>query len=430
MQRSEASADSRVPLLAQGANLPNLSLNNVRPAATAAAAARAVRPLPPPVPRQHVGPLRLKCRDEWNLQELRIGDALAKKHYDRAEGLSAEDIRAFVRYFYGEEPREDEMLWIIRLATRGKTRCNRVEQLHYALRAYHARQNLPPAVMRLLATATMGSQGNIDPALLREWLKDLNQSNDSVSESEVSLVLQEAEDLASGNRTSRADLLRAISAWYLNIVRKDTPLTVLLMAWYGRWMPEHDYHKQILGKIRASFPKRDDGASPNPSGSNVMKLVNIVALGLALLCPTIFFAWMIYLGAEHGDDRCPRDLDGLITWFGILGLASVAMGFISNPKEPYKAHGLSICLKVVLLFMPWLGASWTFHLGYSDQTACGPVLMSSSAFVWTSLILLEVLAACAFCWGVAVTVEHEQHLQLSLGQKGTNSRASAQDNNV
>ena len=34
---------------------------------------------------------------------------------------------------------------------------------------------------------------------------------------------------------------------------------------------------------------------------------------------------MIYLGSEHGDDRCPLDLDALLVWFGALGMAVLVM---------------------------------------------------------------------------------------------------------
>jgi len=44
-----------------------------------------------------------------------------------------------------------------------------------------------------------------------------------------------------------------------------------------------------------------------------------------LIFPSLLFGIMIYLGSEHGDDRCPLDLDALLVWFGALGMAVLVM---------------------------------------------------------------------------------------------------------
>lgn len=44
-----------------------------------------------------------------------------------------------------------------------------------------------------------------------------------------------------------------------------------------------------------------------------------------LIFPSLLFGLLIYLGSEHGDDRCPYDLDALLVWFGALGLAVLVM---------------------------------------------------------------------------------------------------------
>ena len=44
-----------------------------------------------------------------------------------------------------------------------------------------------------------------------------------------------------------------------------------------------------------------------------------------LIFPSLLFGLLIFLGSEHGDDRCPYDLDALLVWFGALGLAVLVM---------------------------------------------------------------------------------------------------------
>lgn len=121
------------------------------------------------------------------------------------------------------------------------------------------------------------------------------------------------------------------------------------------------------------------------------------------------------VGAEHGDDRCPKDLDGLITWFGSLGLATMVVGwadgFAQSENQMVKASSIGLGLKAVLLILPWVGAFWTFHLASKDQQVCGLFLTEASSLLWTTLLFAEVVLGFVFLWHFAIFNEHEMTLR-------------------
>ncbi|CAE7528579.1 UBE2Z [Symbiodinium sp. KB8] len=243
--------------------------------------------------------------------------------------LDENDVAEVLTELYGEELELDAVPWTFQLASRGETRCTSTSDLHYALRAHHMCHFLPQATMRTLATTNVSSRGCVDRELLRDLMEELNGGY-TVLAAQVNAVLDEAEALAAcGSGSGRASLVRAISAWYLNVLRTESPWATTFRACYGRWVPEKGYHWEVFARFRVSLTEAEE-AFHEDVWQAVWGLIQSAILLLALVFPIMFFAWLVVLGAEHGDDRCPKDLDGLMTWFGMLGLALIVVGFVDG----------------------------------------------------------------------------------------------------
>ncbi|CAJ1415992.1 unnamed protein product [Effrenium voratum] len=397
-----------------------------------------------PTERRKAGPQRLRARDRWNIEELRISDIMSKLPSEGAEfmepGLEEDELAEMLMELYGEDTDLETLHWTFQLASRGKTRCTNTSDLYYAFRAHHSCHFLPQATMRTLATTNVNSKGAVNRDLLQQLLEELNDGY-TVPAAEVNAVLDEAAALSnSGTGSGRACLLRAVSAWYLNVVRIDSPparrahstcspfdvfkfrpWSTTLKACYGRWMPEKGYHLEVLNRVRASIAEAEEAwHRERNSESGVVSafwgLLQVTLLLVALVFPTGFFLWLVILGAEHGDDRCPKDLDGLITWFGVLGLANIVVGWADgavsfHDDQVIKTSSIGLALKAVLLMMPWVGSFWTFHLESNDQQTCGLFLTSASSLLWTVLLISELVLGFAFLWHMAVFSEYEMTLR-------------------
>eukprot|EP00930_Biecheleria_cincta_P031023 TRINITY_DN21504_c0_g1_i1.p1 TRINITY_DN21504_c0_g1~~TRINITY_DN21504_c0_g1_i1.p1 ORF type:complete len:780 (+),score=132.71 TRINITY_DN21504_c0_g1_i1:65-2341(+) len=424
------SGDSRTPLLGMEEiplQFPSVQLPTIqsRPARTSFR-----RQLMPPTERRRVGTRRLRARDQWNVEELRANDIMSNAT-ENTEGIEEMELEKLIVELYGEEQDAEQLTWTFKQATRGKPTCLSFSELHYALRGHHV-CNSPShrGLMRTLATTDVGPVGSVDPKALQRFLEELNDGY-TVSAAEVNSVLDEAAALFSAygqqgeGKRGRAALIRAIAGWYLHVDREDSPWSIQFVACYGRWIPEKGYHTHIFGRfIQAKKATWDSLQRQEPESKKkaLGSILYTVGLLIALVFPTVFFLWLVILGAQHGDDRCPRDLDGLITWFGVLGLASLTVGCADTAAEHVgspvlmqrdRVSQVGVALKAVLLLMPWIGACWTFHLSQEQISICGSFLTDASALLWTSLLIAEVLLGLAFLWLLAVFAEHEMAMRAS-----------------
>ncbi|CAE7342123.1 unnamed protein product [Symbiodinium natans] len=404
------SAESRTPLLSGTPNLDAMFSPDRRSRQSGFRSHAA-----PPTERRKAGPQRLRARDRWNVEELRVCDVMSRSLGWTGSPLELDenDVAEILAELYGEELELDAVPWTFQLASRGETRCTSVSDLHYAMRAHHICHFLPQATMRTLATTNVSSRGCVDRELLRDLMEELNGGY-TVLAAQVNTVLDEAEALVnSGSGSGRASLVRAISAWYLNVMRTESPWATTFRACYGRWVPENGYHWEVFVRFRSSLKEAEE-AFHEDAWQAVWGLLQSAILLLALVFPIMFFAWLVVLGAEHGDDRCPKDLDGLITWFGILGLALIVVGFVDGrlaQEDVVKTSHIGLALSLVLLVLPWVGAFWTFHLDSRDQQTCGLFLTGASSLLWTVCLVSELVLGFAFLWHLAVYQEYEMTLQ-------------------
>eukprot|EP00439_Symbiodinium_sp_Y106_P064432 s1250_g10.t1 len=342
------------------------------------------------------GPQRLRARDRWNVEDLRICDIMSRSLGWTGSQLDLDenDVAEILTELYGAPAQEPYS---------ARADVALIGDLHYALRAHHMCHFLPQATMRTLATTNVSSRGCVDRELLRDLMEELNGGY-TVLAAQVNAVLDEAEALAAcGSGSGRASLVRAISAWYLNVLRTESPWATTFRACYGRWVPEKGYHWEVFVRFRVSLTEAEE-AFHEDVWQAVWGLIQSAILLLALVFPIMFFAWLVVLGAEHGDDRCPKDLDGLMTWFGMLGLALIVVGFVDGrlaQEDVVKTSYIGLALSLVLLVLPWVGAFWTFHLDSTDQQTCG----------LTVCLVSELILGFAFLWHLAVYQEYEMTLQ-------------------
>eukprot|EP00438_Fugacium_kawagutii_P020412 Skav231250 [mRNA] locus=scaffold411:436966:439190:- [translate_table: standard] len=122
----------------------------------------------------------------------------------------------------------------------------------------------------------------------------------------------------------------------------------VFLAAVRRWIPSdeehhgwmlHDLARMTMELPKAlPLPKRLGGETATASRASQACILTLSVPGAArrvvlihvfylcmLVFPSVLFGLLIYLGSEHGDDRCPFDLDALLVWFGALGLAVLVM---------------------------------------------------------------------------------------------------------
>jgi len=304
----------------------------------------------------------------------------------------------------------------------------------YALCARHGLRALPIPALQLLAVfQSHGVDGRkeVDSAQLKTLMEELN-GGFPILDSEVEEVIAEASLVCGDEGIRRFELMRGLGAWYANVQRQASEWPTFIQAQMSALVHGREYHTALLELLRLQLPiviralrrqqKRLSSEASFSAERNLPSPVRrflelvwgallVLALLAALVLPGALFAFAIYVGCEHGNDACRHDLDGLLTWFGILGLAFLFVGCAD--ANSYRPSWMGFLLRTVLLVFPWVGTTWTFHLRWDDQQLCGPTLVYMSMFLWTSLLLLELFGACTLCWGAAVFAEHEFSLQHS-----------------
>lgn len=381
--------------------------------------------IPLPLCRSTVGAARLAARDEWNAQELRISEAFARGVRHDSQVMDEVRFRVLVTAMIGHAPSDVEFKRIMRMTDRDLDGQVDFEECHYGLRCWHGYHCISSDSLRSFAELHFGGLEGIDTGKLSALMQDLNGGL-SVDSTEVDMVVSEAEFLSCG-RARRPDLLRAVGAWYANVVRKPTPWGKLFATGACRYLPAVEYHTAVLAWVayandnlllslpggastRTATCQSQSRASGSGSVAHVCYMWLILAIYaasfLALVFPSAFFAWLIYVGSEHGSDACPKDLDGLLVWYGALGLATTVV----SCADTSASSTIVLVLGVALLLLPWLGTSWTMHLNWVDRQACGQFLSDVSVWLWVLLTFLELVLALLAAVGVFVNVRLERKL--------------------
>eukprot|EP00927_Polykrikos_kofoidii_P028343 TRINITY_DN24776_c0_g1_i1.p1 TRINITY_DN24776_c0_g1~~TRINITY_DN24776_c0_g1_i1.p1 ORF type:complete len:615 (-),score=77.46 TRINITY_DN24776_c0_g1_i1:11-1774(-) len=420
------------------------------------------------VPRHRAGQVRLRVRDAWNHEELKLGDVLARGDYTCAHGLDEDDFRTILCCCWEGEIDESDLDWIRRLAARGPAhRDVSLQEVHYATRAWHGMQSLPREALRRIALLDSGA-GRCGQEL-QILLEELNEGL-PVPLLERHLIVEEASAVSGeeSTRLGRTTLMWTIGAWYANVQRRNTSWPALFRIHCANWAFSQELHAEILFHIARLAPDLERDANGGVHrGSTLLDwspathavteafdrgfatplervlritlaVVAAACLLILLVFPMLFFSYLLAVGLRYGGHQCPSDLDDLLTWFGAVGLSALAVdcadgatGVVAGPRSrrPERVAGaasvaafaataamswVGLCLRAVLFVLPWVGVTWTFRLTLSEQVACGKHLWFVSAFVWPSVLIFEMIGGFYFFWGLAVLVEHELSLRVVL----------------
>ncbi|CAK9039186.1 unnamed protein product [Durusdinium trenchii] len=374
---------------------------------------------PQPTGRAYVGSARLEARDRWNTYEIRLQEIFMEYDRDHSGALEVEEFRALLRDFnQGRDPTEEEYTFMMKLSDKDRDGRISLGELHYALRAWHSYRHMDDSLLRLFAEFDFDESGHLSVDELEQLLTTMNGGKE-VPKEEVLRVMQEADML--GDRViHRAELLGAISAWYGNVDRKDTDLPSLLKEALARSIQEADYAgaldqgrsawghaasvvKGFVGYSQvndntagpagsgawssAGMPLMSDpGVSEQPIGQRVLKAVPLVLSSCSKFCYVGFpfiFGWMlVFAGWEYRDNACPRNLDGILMWFGCLVLVFSGLAYVSDPNAVVGR----IAILVILGVLNIVGFLWTSDPAVDrNKGACGLSLVYFSYFVWVSV---------------------------------------------
>lgn len=129
-----------------------------------------------------------------------------------------------------------------------------------------------------------------------------------------------------------------------------------------------------------------------------------------LIFPSCLCCFLIYLGSEHGDDRCPKDLAALLVWFGALGLAALAMD-CAHDGTRLVMNLICWCLKLLLACLPLLGMAWTHLIAPEDAEVCGRTVYWTSKWLWNAMASCEMYLLLTLAWSFHVARNHERYLR-------------------
>ncbi|CAE7041299.1 unnamed protein product [Symbiodinium sp. CCMP2456] len=409
-----------------------------------------------PVPRVRSSACfrRRVVRDAWNTQEILLAWAIsrhpgrrARQRHELPTPLADEtEFRWYFNLLFpsleidlweardaeGLEAAEDSASRQLQLALRSADRdgdgCVTVEELHYGLLCLHGYRSLMVHAARPLASMPVTS----DQRDLQALLESLN-GGIPVHAAEAQQVLREArlvrgEGVPASQSCSREELLWGVGCWYANIQREDTQWREVLAAAVRRWIPSDEEHHGCvlheLARMTMDLPRtlpmpsrlggqvaRKETSASRASQACVLLLavaIHIVYF-LLLIFPSAFFLTVIFIGSEHGDDRCPFDLDALLVWFGAVGLAVLVVDCANGGSI-----GITVIasgLKALLLLTPFLGMFWTHALRRADADVCGPYVFWMSKWLWSALASCELYVACLLGWSFHVARIHELALR-------------------
>jgi len=373
-----------------------------------------------PTPHKNVGKDRQKARTNWNVKEIELMAALGNRRDQITEG----EFREILADHAGEEPTDKEFCHMMRLADRDKDGLIELKDLQAAMLSWHGYRSLRRDAYRAFAEFDMSEDDNgICAPALHALLEDLNGvdeegNNNCVRTEERDRVVSQAKALGDGE-VGRMELLRAIGAWYVYVERMKTDWWSLFYAGVRcyLWVPEQEYHTEVLTqlaivsqRVATSLQARhrrdadllhQERRDATGDFAHVMQVAGASMVSAfflaALIFPTLFFASLIYVGVSHGDNRCPQDLDDLLVWFGVLGLARSAVGCADSGLS--QLSYMMMFLTVAKLIIPWVGMLWSSRIDHAERGLCGPYLYSVSYWLWHALVAAELVVLSLVSWG-------------------------------
>lgn len=318
-----------------------------------------------------------------------------------------------------------------------KNRDGRIDlgELHYALRAWHSYRHLDDAVLRLFAEFDFDASGRLDAGELRELLTAINGGK-PVPWEEVRHVLRQSDLLGTG-AISRSELLGAIAAWFVHVDRQDTDIPTLMREAVTRTCKDNDQLELLsLGtrsltraaslvrgglsgyaevaeaqdpedsrsglqspNLESAQTGADDDVGPKTVSARLTKAAPHVARSCTSFCyvaaPFLFGWCMATSGWQHRYNSCPRNLDGVLLWYGLLVLLLSGLLYVPDPSVVVERSRIAIAVMLVVLNL--VGFLWVRDEDVQDNVGlCGRVLVYWSMFIWAAIPIAAVGYACFF----------------------------------
>lgn len=406
-----------------------------------------------PAARGRVGAARLQARDRWNTREIRVQELLDALDREGSRTLCPDEFQELlrselVRSLNDGRPLDDaEVSFALRVAgladdPRDRLQSVGFELVHDALRAWHAHRSLDHAALLLFAEFDLDPEAPLDPDALRELLTALN-GHCPVPAEEVRRVAQQAESPETG-RVERQDLLRAVCAWHTEVARAVTALPTIWREAALRTARDVDQATALNDGLRlldgsqgaaaaggrAGVPDSQEGATLLATIEEAGKASRLcgqaspqggprlaAARGAGKLCcvvlPFLLGGIVAMAGWRYQENDCPRNLDGLLLWFGWVML--VFCGLAHAPRNAWVLH-VRISLAVIAALLSLVGLAWSFdgNVG-SHVDACGKALVGASRAVWLAIPLSLAGYLLFICGGHTKRLRHvDRRLQREI----------------
>mmetsp|Transcript_91851 Transcript_91851/g.285700 ORF Transcript_91851/g.285700 Transcript_91851/m.285700 type:complete len:445 (+) Transcript_91851:1-1335(+) len=423
--------------------------------AAAQAPARVASGLPPPTGRADAGTHRLEARDRWNTYEIRIQELFVAYDKDRSGALELDEFRELLRDLNaGKEPSDQEYSFIMRLCDKDRDGKIGLGELHYAVRAWHSYCHLDDSVLRLFAEFDTDESGRLDPNELQQLLTAINGGK-PVSQEEVLYVMEQA-DVVGDGAINRSELLGAVSCWYAHVDRRDTDLSSLVLEAVAFALRENNNHREIFGRgvegmahavslaqggkdgysqvgeaaaevggassslhmdgwpsVESGRAAADDGSVSRPLSVRLSKAAPHAVRSASYLCHVafpFFLGWTLaFSGWKHRVNDCPRNLDGILLWFGLLVLMFQGLMYVRGPEAVLERARLAIGVMMAVLSV--VGFLWTLDVNVREHVQlCGLSLVRWSKLVWAGVPL------CACGYGCCVLAGYMKRLQREEGR--------------
>lgn len=400
-----------------------------------------------PAARSRCSSERLEARDRWNTHELYIQELFSAFDRDDSGQLEPEEFRRLLHQFNDKQVvSEQELNFMLSVADVDRNGAISLAELHYALRAWHSYRHLDDSVLSLFAEFDVDESGRLDVEELKDLLTAMNGGT-PVPRQEVQYVMERGDERGDG-AVNRSELLGAIATWYMHVDRNRTDLQTLLQealarsskedqsevaesakSWghFASMLPwsrgylavqqdcEHgaDLAGGGRGSRRAasasasgthSTTGADGGAAANDKNWLLKLLMRMCRVFCYVGFPFIFGLVLACSGWKFRVNKCPRNLDGLLLWFGSLACLLGALAYVRGASP--MASRIRLATVVALSLLDLVGFLWSRDPEVQKhKSQCGHVL------VYWSLLLWSVIPFVAAAYAVYYLAAHVRRLR-------------------
>lgn len=392
---------------------------------------------------------RQDARDGWNISEIKIQELFTEADKDNSGQLEQDEFRDLLREFNGgRPPTEQECRFMLQLSDFDRNGTIGLDELHFALRVWKGYHQIDDYVLNLYAEFDLDENGSVSSDALRNLMNAMNRGI-PVPLHEVQYVMENA-FVVEGGAVDRTELLCALAAWYVNVERLATTVPMLMKEAVTRTAQdihsdnaatenEHSWRDFFsvccscgyLGGYSQVGDKNADGGAahaaetgsaggkdgdkkerPEPSmcAKLCASLCKAVCKLLYLASPFLLGLILIPAGWKLRENTCPRNLDGIMMWFGALIMFNGVLAYLAPSPGVYRAK---VAVTLILIMLDLIGMAWARGpVVHEAQDECGTPLVYSSMVVWNGMAVVGIFFAAGFIFTHLHRLRiHEEELQ-------------------